>query len=279
MSGDCGADGEPAIGADDACAGRWHIVSGRALLVAYHARSNQLLNWRQENGVNLKVGGDVGYGFGWQMQIGSITPYSSGTPGTTAIDRYVYSDGTGAQYRLDVNNNGVWSSSSQSVYVWFDANANRLHFRDGTFWVMGCTSSGGEADADTMYPTVIEDVNGNQVLIVYGAGAGYSLGGEQYERAYFDDYGCSGAVGRASHLQLHLQQRCARAASGGDFEQDSDGRDVQLYLCGCGAGASVRDRCELGGEDHFASGDDECAFDRAIISSLTTARGRANWVR
>jgi hypothetical protein len=67
---------------------------------------------------------------------------------------------------------GVWSSSSQSVYVWFDANANRLHFRDGTFWAMGCTSSSGEADADTMYPTTVEDVNGNQVLIVYKAGAG-----------------------------------------------------------------------------------------------------------
>jgi hypothetical protein len=90
----------------------------------------------------------------------------------TAIGHYVYADGSGAQYRLDVNDNGVWSSSTQSVCVWFDSNANRLYFRDGTFWVMGCTSSSGEADADTMYPTTVEDVNGNQVLIVYGPGAG-----------------------------------------------------------------------------------------------------------
>ena len=128
-------------------------------------------NWRQDNGANLKLGGDVGYGFGWQMQIGSVTPYTTVTQSATATDHYVYADGTGAQYRLDVNNSGVWSSS-QGIYVWFDANANRLHFRDGTFWVMGCTSSSGEADADTMYPTTVEDVNGNQVLIVYGAGAG-----------------------------------------------------------------------------------------------------------
>jgi hypothetical protein len=129
-------------------------------------------NWRQDTGANLKLGGDVGYGFGWQMQLGSITPYTTVTQSATAIDHYVYTDSTGAQYQLNYNSNGVWWSSSQSVYVWFDSNANRLHFRDGTFWVMGCTSSSGEADADTMYPTTVEDVNGNQVLIVYGPGAG-----------------------------------------------------------------------------------------------------------
>jgi hypothetical protein len=26
-----------------------------------------------------------------------------------------------------------------------------LHFKDGTFWTMGCTSGGTEADAGTMY--------------------------------------------------------------------------------------------------------------------------------
>jgi YD repeat-containing protein len=129
-------------------------------------------NWRQDNGANLKLGGDVGYGFGWQMQLGSITPYTTVTQSATAIDHYIYTDGSGAQYQLNYNSNGVWWSSTQGVYVWFDSNANRLHFRDGTFWVMGCTSSSGEADADTMYPTTVEDVNGNQVLIVYKGGAG-----------------------------------------------------------------------------------------------------------
>ena len=132
-------------------------------------------NWRQDDGANLPLGADVGYGFGWQMQIGSITPYTAvtqnGTLIQTVIDHYVFTDGTGAQYRLDINNNGVWSSK-QGIYAWFDSSANKLHFPDGSFWVMGCTSSSGEADSGTMYPTTIEDVNGNQILIVYKAGAG-----------------------------------------------------------------------------------------------------------
>ncbi len=37
---------------------------------------------------------------------------------------------------------------------------------------MGCTSGGAEADAGTMYPTTIEDVNGNTVTVNYLAGAG-----------------------------------------------------------------------------------------------------------
>jgi len=39
----------------------------------------------------------------------------------------------------------------------------RLYFRDGSFWVLGCTSAGTEQDAGTMYPTVMEDTNGNQL--------------------------------------------------------------------------------------------------------------------
>ncbi len=42
------------------------------------------------------------------MQFGSITPYYAGW--TSGVDHYVYTDGTGAQYRLDQNNSGVWTS-------------------------------------------------------------------------------------------------------------------------------------------------------------------------
>jgi hypothetical protein len=118
-------------------------------------------NWRQDSGYNWQLGTDTGYGFGWTVQFGSLTPYYSAM--YSSPDHYVFTDGTGAQYRLNVNNNNVWSSS-QSVYVWFDATANRLHFADGSFWVMGCTSGGTEADAGTMYPTTIEDSNGNQTI-------------------------------------------------------------------------------------------------------------------
>ncbi len=128
-------------------------------------------NWRQDNSVNWKLGNDVGFGFGWQMLIGSITPYES--PYYGGIDHYVYTDSTGAQYSLTVNNGGVWSGTN-GAYVWFDSNRDVLHFRDGSFWVMGCTSGGAEADAGTMYPTTIEDVSGNQVTVSYEPGAGLS---------------------------------------------------------------------------------------------------------
>lgn len=122
-------------------------------------------NWRQDNGVNWKLGTDVGYGFGWKLLIGSITPYY--TSYWSGADHYVYTDSTGAQYRLDQNNSGAWTSSMQSVHVWLDTTVspNKLHFKDGTFWVMGCTSGGMEQDAGTLYPTIIEDRFGNQVIV------------------------------------------------------------------------------------------------------------------
>ncbi len=128
-------------------------------------------NWRQDNGVNWNLGYDVGFGYGWQMLIGSVTPYYPNW--WSGPDHFVYTDSTGAQYFLNVNNGGVWSSK-QSVYVWLDTTVspNKLHFKDGTFWVMGSTSGGTEADAGTMYPTIIEDVSGNQVIATYASGAG-----------------------------------------------------------------------------------------------------------
>jgi YD repeat-containing protein len=138
----------------------WKIPVG----LSYNAQ-----NWRQDNGANWQLGSDVGFGFGWRMTIGSITPYY--IYWWDGPDHYVFTDSTGAEYRLDVNNGGVWSST-HGVYVWFDSNANVLHFKDGTFWVMGCTSGGTEPDAGTEYPTIIEDVSGNQVIVTYDTAAG-----------------------------------------------------------------------------------------------------------
>jgi RHS repeat-associated protein len=126
-------------------------------------------NWRQDNGVNWQLGEDVGYGYGWQVQIGSITPYYSGS--WSGVDHYVFTDATSAQYVLSVNNSGIWSST-QGVRLWFDSNAGILHFKDGSFWIMGSVSGGLEADAGTIYPTMIEEVNGNQIQVTYLAGAG-----------------------------------------------------------------------------------------------------------
>jgi hypothetical protein len=125
--------------------------------------------WREDStGTSIEVP-DVGYGLGWRLQAGSLLPVKTGSPPT--LDHFVYSDATGAQYRLDQNNNNVWTSR-EGVYVSYDATATRLYWPDGTFWVMGSQSSAGEPDAGTLYPTLMQDTNGNQITIEYVGGAG-----------------------------------------------------------------------------------------------------------
>src|SRR5262249_19095376 len=120
-------------------------------------------NWRQDLGGVWKLGRDVGYGFGWKLQAGSLTPYWGSY---WAVDHYTFVDATGAEYRLDQNTNGVWTSK-ESIYLTYDSNTQRLYFPDGSFWLFGSVSAGTEQDAGSMYPTVMEDTNGNQVIIVY----------------------------------------------------------------------------------------------------------------
>lgn len=113
--------------------------------------------WRLDGAGTWLLGKDVGYGLGWKLQAGSITPiWTAGG----LIDHYLYTDSTGADYSLSQNSGGVWRSL-EGVYVAYDANAGRLYFPDGSFWVMGCTSAGGEQDSGSRYPTQMEDTNGN----------------------------------------------------------------------------------------------------------------------
>src|SRR5207244_2782311 len=86
---------------------------------------------------------------------------------------YLFTDATGAEYRLDQNSSNVWSSK-ESIYVYYDASASRLYFRDGSFWYLGCISVACESDSGVMYPTLMQDANGNQIIIRYQAGAGAS---------------------------------------------------------------------------------------------------------
>ena len=61
-------------------------------------------NWRRQNGgAAIPIGYDTGYGFGWRLQAGSVIPVYS-TPGV--ISHYIFTDSTGAEYRLDVNDGG-----------------------------------------------------------------------------------------------------------------------------------------------------------------------------
>ena len=62
--------------------------------------------WRTGNGSVWLSGEDLGQGLGWKLQAGSIRPVWF----NLVIHHYVYSDATGAEYRLDQNNGGVWTS-------------------------------------------------------------------------------------------------------------------------------------------------------------------------
>ncbi len=124
-------------------------------------------NWRQDSAGTWQIGLDTGYGYGWRFQAGSLTPLYSGG---WALAGYLFIDATGAEYHLTTVSGSVWSSI-ESIYVYYDQTAGKLHFTDGSFWTFGSTSALTEQDAGTMYPTLMEDSNGNEVVITYGAGA------------------------------------------------------------------------------------------------------------
>jgi YD repeat-containing protein len=124
--------------------------------------------WRQDSQGTWQFGRDTGFGYGWQLLAGSLTPVFS-DPYT--ISYYLFTDATGAQYRLDQNNGNVWGSK-ESIYVNYDANANILYFPNGTHWTFGCTSATTEADSGVLYPTVMEDTNGNLINIRYNTAPG-----------------------------------------------------------------------------------------------------------
>ena len=60
------------------------------------------------------------------------------------------------------------------MYAEYDSGAKRLYFTDGTFWQFDNTSAGTEEDSGTAYPTLMQDTNGNQILIRYKPGYGAS---------------------------------------------------------------------------------------------------------
>ena len=147
-------------------------------------------NWREDTGGTWLLGRDEGYGFGWKLLAGSITPYYSGF---FVLDHFVFTDASGAEYRLDQNPNnaGVWSTLD-AAYVWYDSNAQVLHFADGTFWTMGSLSSGMEEDAGTIYPTVMEDTNGNQISIAYNPGMSLTAANSSGRINYIQDVRAGG---------------------------------------------------------------------------------------
>lgn len=99
-------------------------------------------NWRKDASGQWRLGQDVGYGFGWRLMAGSITPMMSSS---VTVHHWIFRDASGAEYRLDQNSGGI-RTSKETTYVRYDANQHRLYGPDGTMWYMDCISSLGEED-------------------------------------------------------------------------------------------------------------------------------------
>jgi hypothetical protein len=126
-------------------------------------------NWRKDgNNTNWNLGFDTGYGYGWQLQFGSITPYSDANWNTVF---FLFRDATGATYKLDQWNNGIWSSKD-TTYVIYNENTNDLLFNDGSLWAFHVTSGGMEPDAGTLYPNFLRDSHGNFIYVEYRSAKG-----------------------------------------------------------------------------------------------------------
>jgi len=125
-------------------------------------------NWRNDNGSVARLGADIGYGWGWRLQAGSLTPVWQNA---NTFLYWLFTDATGAEYRLDVYSAGKWTSKD-GIYVTFEAGADKLWFNDGSVWIMGCESASTEQDAGTRYPTRIMSSNGNYVNLQYAKGIG-----------------------------------------------------------------------------------------------------------
>ena len=107
---------------------------------------------------------DLGTGFGWGLRIASIVPVlNDGT-----ITGYTYVDAHGSEYVL-TKSGSVWVSLNGHYFTWDPASATVKH-ASGNMLVFSCTSSAGEPDAGALYPTLIQDTNGNQVIVQYQAG-------------------------------------------------------------------------------------------------------------
>jgi hypothetical protein len=134
--------------------------------------------WRRDGAGDWLLARNTGAGLGWRVMAGALTPYW--VDGWT-VHHYKFTAASGAEYRLDRNSGGVWTSGESGVYLEYDANSRRLYYPDGTFWLMGAESSEAEADAGTLYPTVAEDPNGNEITFVYANGM-YAASGNSSSR-------------------------------------------------------------------------------------------------
>jgi RHS repeat-associated protein len=156
-------------------------------------------NWRQDSAGTWQLGLDTGYGYGWRLQAGSLTPlYNS----AWSLAGYLFIDSTGAEYILNnfgINNAGWWSKEGLYVTAYNQAqgqagNLQYLSFPDGSIWIFGSTAAGSEEDAGTLYPTKIKDGNGNMVQIKYSPGVGQGVTNTSSRIATIEDVRGNGSA-------------------------------------------------------------------------------------
>ena len=122
--------------------------------------------WSTDAAGVLQNGMDVGYGYNFMFQIGALVPIYNGN----LLVRYDFLDGVGSVHHMYAQSGSTTVFLSQdSSYLTLNVAASpypTITFTDGTVWQFGCTSEAPEPDAGTMYPTQLEDTNGNLILRV-----------------------------------------------------------------------------------------------------------------
>ncbi|MCI0623444.1 MAG: hypothetical protein L0387_17590 [Acidobacteria bacterium] len=84
----------------------------RGFAVPFRLSYNSQL-WKLDSGAHWQLGTDVGFGYGWKLLAGSLRAYHKNW---VEIHHWTFTDATGAEYRLDVNTNNVWTSR-EALYL------------------------------------------------------------------------------------------------------------------------------------------------------------------
>jgi RHS repeat-associated protein len=130
-------------------------------------------NWRRDTAGTARTwnhGRDVGYGYGWKFLAGSMAPVFNGYD---TVGFYRFTDSTGAEYRFFETSfgSGEWLAKD-GLFLTYKSAEKKLYFPDGSWWYFGAIAGGTEMDTGTMYPTLFQDRNGNQIKVRYRPGRG-----------------------------------------------------------------------------------------------------------